>query len=143
MNTSEPMKPVIVYDGECRYCHWSVRRIQGLDDTSRFEYTPRQTNEIEKRFPFLAQSDFNTGLRLIEEDRGNETVHVGADAVYQIYRRLPPYHLVAWVYRLPVLKQVFRGAYALIARNRHRFGKVTCETAACDVTYSERTVRRT
>ena len=103
----------------------------------------KQTNEIEKRFPSLAQSDFNTGLRLIEENQGNETVHVGADAVYQIYRRLPPYHLAAWVYRLPVLKQVFRGAYALIARNRHRFGKVTCETAACDVPYSEQTVRRT
>ena len=84
------MKPVIVYDGECRFCQWSVRRIQGLDDTSRFEYTPRQANEIEKRFPSLAQSDFNTGLRLIEETQGNEPVHVVADAVYQIYRSLPP-----------------------------------------------------
>ncbi len=121
--------PVIIYDGECRFCQWSVRRIRKLDRRQQFEYVPRQTEGLDARFPVLAESDFNTGLRLM--DAG--AVHVGADAIYQIYRRLPPYNLVAWLYRVPLITQLGRLGYAIIARNRHRFGRVECNTGACTV----------
>ena len=77
LNVMGKFRPVIVYDGECRFCLWSVGRIR------RFEYLPRQADGMEERFPVLARSDFNTGLRLICADG---QVDVGADAVYQIYR---------------------------------------------------------
>jgi len=60
-------KPVIVYDGECRFCQWSVRRIRQLDRREQFEFVPRQSAGLDARFPILAKSDFNTGLRLIED----------------------------------------------------------------------------
>ena len=128
-------RPAIVYDGECRFCLWSLGRIRRFDRTGRFEYLPRQTAGIEERFPVLTSSDFNTGLRLIH-DGGR--VDVGADAVYEIYRRLPPWHLFAWVYRLPVIRQLFRAGYGLVARNRHRFGRVECADDVCEVPYGER-----
>ena len=134
-------RPVVVYDGECRFCRWSVTRIQRLDRDGQFEYLPRQAPGAEERFPLLKHSDFNTGLRLVPDA---ETVHVGADGVYQIYRRLPPLHLVAWLYRVPVLTWLFRLGYALIARNRHRFGRVPPEMACddlCDISYGERQAR--
>lgn len=135
--------PAIIYDGECRFCLWSVGRIRRLDRDGRFEYIPRQQPDLDARYPVLAASDFNTGLRLIHADGA---VHVGADAVYQIYRRLPPWHLVAWVYRIPGLTQLFRIGYALVARNRHRFGRVrpglACDGQACQVSYGERQARR-
>jgi predicted DCC family thiol-disulfide oxidoreductase YuxK len=121
---------VIIYDGECRFCQWSVRRIRKLDRRQQFEYVPRQTERIDARFPVLAESDFNTGLRLLE-DTG--AVHVGADAIYQIYRCLPPYNLVAWLYRVPPFTQLARLGYGVIARNRHRFGRVECDTGACAI----------
>ena len=127
--------PVIVYDGECRFCDWSVRRIQKRDRRRQFEYLPRQSPGVETRFPVLAASDFNTGLRLIDADA---KVFVGADAVHEIYRRMPPYHLIAWIYQVPVLRQLFRVGYALVARNRHRFGRMECDTALCTVPYGER-----
>ena len=135
------VQPVVVYDGECRFCLWSVGRIRRLDRAACFEYLPRQTAGVEERFPILASSDFNTGLRLIDaaaDATGDEAVYVGADAVYQIYRRLPPYHLFAWIYRIPLLTQIFRAGYALVARNRHRFGRIECETDACAVPEVER-----
>ena len=58
--------------------------------------------------------------------------------MYEIYRRLPPWHLLAWVYRLPVIRQLFRAGYGLVARNRHRFGRVECADDACEVPYGER-----
>jgi predicted DCC family thiol-disulfide oxidoreductase YuxK len=123
-------KPVIVYDGECRFCQWSVRRIRQLDRREQFEFVPRQSAGLDARFPILAKSDFNTGLRLIE-DAG--AVHVGADAIYQIYRSLPPYNLVAWLYRVPPFTQFGRLGYSIIARNRHRFGRTECDTGSCTV----------
>ena len=89
---------------------------------------PRQSKGVEKRFPQLIESDFNTGLRLIV---GAEDIHVGADAVYEIYRRMPPFHMVTWLYRLPVLGGFFRACYYLIARNRHLFGRAECDTGGC------------
>lgn len=135
MTTAEP---VIVYDGECRFCDWSVRRIKKLDRQKQFEYLPRQAPGVEERFPVLAASDFNTGLRLIDDPR----VFVGADAVHQIYRRIPPYHLIAWAYALPGLRQLFRFGYALVALNRHRFGRMECADA-CEVPFGERQQQET
>jgi len=113
-----------------------VRRIRKLDRTALFEYLPRQARQVDERFPQLSESDFNTGLRFIQNS--NE-IRVGADALYEIYRRLPVYRHVAWVYRLPIFRQLIRAGYAIIARNRHRFGRVECDTGSCAVS-SERSV---
>ncbi len=129
----------IIYDGQCRFCLWSMGRIRRFARAGQFEYLPRQQPGLEERFPVLTQSDFNTGLRLIHPDG---TVYVGADGVYEIYRRLTPFHLITWVYRLPVCRQIFRLGYALIARNRHRFGQVSstlaCDTDECALSYGEK-----
>ena len=130
-------KPIVVYDGECRFCIWSVRRMKKKDKRSQFDYLPRQTQGIEDHFPKLASSDFNTGMRLVV---GKEDIYAGADAVYQIYRRLPPFHLFAWLYRVPVLHLVFRAGYALVARYRHLSGRVACDTGTCELSYGERVV---
>ena len=122
-------RPVIIYDGECRFCQWSLRRIRKLDRRERFECVPRQREGVDERFPILARSDFDTGLRLID----GGAVYVGADAIYQIYRRLPPYQLVAWLYRVPLITQLVRLGYAFIARHRFRFGRVACDTGTCAV----------
>jgi predicted DCC family thiol-disulfide oxidoreductase YuxK len=129
------MKPLLVYDGECRFCTWSMNRIQKLDKQDQFAYLPRQAPGIEAQFPKLTDSDFNTGMRLIVTE---DELYVGADAIYQIYRRLPPFHLVAWLYHVPILHWVFRAGYALIAKYRHLSGRVTCDTSACDLSFGER-----
>jgi predicted DCC family thiol-disulfide oxidoreductase YuxK len=134
-------KQVIVYDGECRFCQWSIRRIQKLDKRDQFEYLPRQTDGVAVRFPRLEESDFNTGLRFVSTVSesaestapGDESIYVGSDAIYEIYRRMPPLHLITWFYRVPVFSTFFRACYGVIARNRHLFGKVDCDTETCGV----------
>ncbi len=105
-----------------------------MDHLNQFEYLPRQSPDTEVRFPRLVESDFNTGLRLVV-DEGK--IHVGADSVYEIYRRIPPFNRVIWLYRVPVIHQLFKVCYALIARSRHLFGRVECEAGACETPYSE------
>ncbi|MBT4096489.1 MAG: DUF393 domain-containing protein [Gemmatimonadetes bacterium] len=132
-------QPTIIYDGECRFCTWSAGRIRSLDRQSQYEVLPRQQPGLDERFPILTQSDFNTGLRLIG---AGAQVHVGADAVYEIYRTFSPYHLVAWLYRVPILHSFFRLGYALIARYRHHLGRIdpelACDDEGCVISYGER-----
>lgn len=122
-----PSRPLIIYDGECNFCRRQVRRLQERDRAMQFEYAARQLEGLDERFPLLAASDFNTGMRLIDP---HGRVFVGADAAYEIARRLPGYRRIAWLYRLPVFHQVAKAGYALVARYRYKFaGK--CEDGAC------------
>ncbi len=117
-------KPVVVYDGECSFCLRQIERIKRRDRCSQFEYVPRQSPELDERFPRLADDDFNSGMRLITP--GGEIL-VGADALYHIARRLPIWGNIAWLYRLPGLNTLARLAYRWIAANRYRLGRACVE----------------
>ena len=123
------MRPVIVYDGECRFCRAQTRRIQRWDRRDAFEYVPRQTPGLAGRFPVLEAGDFNAGMRLVSRDG---SVHVGADAVYEIARRLPICRWLAWVYRVPIAHGMLRRAYGWIAANRGRLGGTDAVCLECE-----------
>lgn len=113
-------KPVIVYDGECSFCIAQMERIRHLDRDERFEYLPRLAPGLEQRFPILAQSDFETGVRYID---ASGRVAAGADAVYEISSRLPLLRSVAWMYRIPPVRSVARAAYGWVAAHRQQIGR--------------------
>jgi predicted DCC family thiol-disulfide oxidoreductase YuxK len=117
MNDSSRNRAVVIYDGECSFCRKQTQKIRRRDKQQRFELIPSQSPELTTRFPQLAEHDLQSGMRLIDE-RGE--VHVGADAVYEIARRLPGHRWFAWCYRLPGVRGLARTAYAWIARHRHR-----------------------
>lgn len=118
-----------MYDGQCPFCLRQVERIKLRDCNGVFEYVPRQTDDLERRFPMLAEGDFNSGMRLVH---GDGSVSVGADAVYEIARRLPVWRAGAWLYRVPGLRAIFRALYAWVARNRYRLAP-KCEDGACRI----------
>lgn len=122
-------QPVVIYDGDCRFCRQQIDRIRGWDRHGVFEYAPKQTPGLDDRFPVLAQGDFNTGMRLIDP---SGVLYVGADAVYEIFRRLPRWWLLAWVYRVPVLHALFGRMYAWIAARRQSLGR-NCDDGACRI----------
>jgi len=122
-------RDVVIYDGQCAFCRTQIDRMQRRDREHVFEFVPIETPGLDRLYPVLTQGDFNTGMRLVTLDG---SVFVGADAVYQISRRLSGWRWVAWLYRLPVVGMVARQAYAWIAANRHRLGG-ECEDGACRI----------
>jgi len=86
-----------------------------------------QSAVVEQRFPKLAEGDFNTGMRLVTSEG---RIYVGADAAYQVLRRLGGWRWIAWIYRVPIIHAVTRAAYAWIASHRHALGG-DCEDGAC------------
>ncbi len=91
-------RSTLVYDGHCSFCRRWVDRIARRDRSGTFEFVARQTEGLTKRFPKLIEGDFNTGMRLITLDG---TVHVGADAAYQIVRHLRYWRRIACLYHVP------------------------------------------
>jgi predicted DCC family thiol-disulfide oxidoreductase YuxK len=119
-------KPVVVYDGECSFCCRQIERIKRRDRRSRFEFVPRNFPGLDARFPRLADGDFNTGMRLVTVQG---EIFVGADALYHIFRFLPFWGGVAWLYRLPGLNALARLGYRWIAANRERLGR-SCDASS-------------
>lgn len=129
MTTSPITQSVVVYDGECAFCRTQIERMRRKDKLGCFDFVPRQTPGLDDRFPQLKEGDFDTGMRLIQP---GGRVHVGADAVYEISRRLPVWRRVAWVYRVPGIHALARWTYAWIAAHRRSLGR-TCDDGACRI----------
>ena len=124
-----PVAPiVVVYDGDCAFCCGQVARLRRMDRRGVFELVPRQHEGLDKRFPRLREGDFNTGMRVILPDG---SIHVGADAVHQIARQLPVVGRLTWLYNVPGINALARGAYAVVARYRYRLSG-RCDTGACE-----------
>jgi len=122
-------KHVIIFDGTCSFCRVQIDRIQRRDKFNKFEYVPRQTPDLEIRFPRLNDSDFKTGMRLVSAEG---QFYVGADAVYQIVQQLPGWRRIAWLYRIPGIHGLARWIYSCVASRRQSLG-TTCENEMCTV----------
>lgn len=111
---------LVVYDGLCGFCRGRVEYIRKRDRAGVFTCLSRHDPELTRRFPdrpeLLTPGSMKVLLpsgRLIE----------GADAVFQIARRLPGWRWFVWMYLIPGLRQLGRLVYGWIARNRQRLGR--------------------
>src|ERR1043166_8500565 len=74
-----PVKPVLVYDGDCRFCcRWVARWQHATGDT--IEYLPYQNAQIPLRYPEIPKEQFERAVQLIVPDG---TVLSGAEAVFR------------------------------------------------------------
>lgn len=127
-------KPLVIFDGDCSFCRLQIEKIKRRDRLDQFEFSPRQESGLLKDHPELLPYENQDGLRFISIQRN---VFVGADSVYQIYKRIFPFNLVTWVYKLPLFHAFFQIIYQWISKNRLKLsGK--CENDVCEVPYEDR-----
>jgi predicted DCC family thiol-disulfide oxidoreductase YuxK len=126
---SELQQITVMMSGECNFCLAQIERIRRLDKNGLFEYLARQDPTAEIRFPVLRSIDFNKGMRLIVPGSAN---YGGADALYQIARRLPVVSAIAWLYCVPGINQLAKAAYVWVAKNRSWLrSRTVCGTGTC------------
>lgn len=110
------------YDGECRFCCGSVRRVEGVLTRRGFRLCPLQSSEAALHLGQSAGRDLRE-MRLLTR----EGLHLGGgDAVMEIVRRIPWMRPIWLLSRLPGAMPVIRAVYRVIAANRHCIGG-TCE----------------
>ena len=125
MNERSENPAVILFDGVCNLCNWSVNFIIDRDPDAYFKFASLQSDYAKTQ---LAQFQIPTELEsivLIED--GN--AYVSSTAALRISRRLSGLWCVLFTFII-IPPFVRNGVYRWIAKNRYRwFGK----TASCRV----------
>ena len=135
--------PVLLYDGVCGLCNWTVRFILRRDGAGVFRFAALQ-GELAKRI--LARHGDDAGVLaavvvVVDFDEAAERLLSGSDAAVFILRQLGAAGRGAWFWRVVggLLNIVPRGlrewGYRLVARYRYRiFGKYdTCPVPSAEV----------
>ena len=131
--TVRPIRPLVIYDGDCNFCINGTNQIKKQDRNGWFDFLPQQTPNLSDDYPQLKVYAHKEGMRFIDK---HGHVFCGSDAVFEIYRRVGWQRYVSWIYRLPILHQLCKIGYWIVAKNRHRlnFGKsVDCQSDICQI----------
>jgi predicted DCC family thiol-disulfide oxidoreductase YuxK len=115
-------RPILFYDGDCRFCRACARAIASLDRTRSIALLP------------FDDSSANEMLASVPEDMRDESMHLvqpdgwvlsGGDALIELARLLPGgSHLADAARRYDALHKVFRSGYDFVARHRGQFSKI-------------------
>src|SRR5262249_3829443 len=76
---SPPARPVMIYDGDCRFCTLWIRRWQ-IATGDRVEYLPYQDPRVVTQFPEIACEQFEAAVQLVQPDGA---VYAAAEAVFR------------------------------------------------------------
>ena len=111
---------VLVYDGECGICREWVQYWEKLTGGNVI-YRPYQ--EVAANYPDISIDEFKRAIQLIEPDG---TVINGADATFRLYKNIPPYSLLRFLYRfLPGFAFLSEYFYGFFSRHRGLLSFIT------------------
>ncbi len=119
---SPPPKPLMVYDGDCRFCGLWIRRWRQLTGDV-VDYLPSQDPQIASRFPEIPPKQFQTSVQLIEP---SGTVFSGAEAVFRALAKNPNTHWPLHLYQSsPLFADLTEYSYRFVAGHRTAFSYLT------------------
>lgn len=129
-----PLKPVLIYDGQCRLCvtakegleRWSkTPERQMVSEIAGVRFIPYQTEEAAARLG-SAYRPGRPDVAFLVDEHGKITR--GLDAFVPLLPGLRGGRILHAVIRTPLLRPLGYLVYRLVARYRYRiFGQVPCE----------------
>ncbi len=126
--TRPPEKPVVLYDGSCKFCTVHVKKLLALAQPGAIEALSFQEPGILDRFPGLSHEACMQAMQLITPEG---RIYTGFEAAV---RALATRRLIGWLaylYYLPGVRQLCNWLYRWIAANRYRFLGKTVANQAC------------
>ncbi len=115
-----PPKPLLIWDGECRFCRLWIERWREMTHGD-IDYATSQ--EIAERFPGIPSEQFQKSVVFIDTDG---EVFVAAEAVYRSLQCRSSKRWMSWSYdRIPGFAAISEIAYRFIARHRRLSSAVT------------------
>ena len=105
----------MVYDGDCGFCRFWVRRWQRATG-AEVDYVPFQDSRVAQQFPELPRTQFQDAVQLIDRDG---RVYGGAEAVFRSLACRSNGGAWLWLYqKVPGLSAVAERGYRMVARWR-------------------------
>jgi predicted DCC family thiol-disulfide oxidoreductase YuxK len=128
LRTDPQKRPVVLYDGHCVFCTRQVKNLERLAGAGRFDELSFQEPGVLERFPGLTHDACMKAMQLVLADG---RVYSGMGAAARAITLRGWLGAFAWLYWMPILKQLLDGVYWVIAKNRYRIAGKTCESGAC------------
>jgi len=118
--SSPPPKPLLIWDGECHFCHRWIERWREIT-AGRIDYEAFQTAAA--KFPEIPPSEFQKSIQLVETDG---RVFRGAEAVFRSLGHSRHHRCLTWsYYHVPGVAPVSEAAYGFVARHRTLASTIT------------------
>lgn len=125
-----PNADIVIYDGHCRFCTNSVRRLHGLAG-KRLAFLSLHDAEVARRFPQLTHEQMMEEMFVVDRQG---TVRGGAVAFRYLTRRLPWLWVLAPCLHLPFSLGLWRFLYRQVAKRRYFWGKTgDCDGESCKI----------
>lgn len=116
-----PMRPTLIYDGQCRFCICQVQRARRLTGDA-VEYVASGASETAWRFPELTSARLQRSLQFILPDG---EVYEGAHGVLRLLSEAGRFRRLLWLYeRSRPCAALLEWGYRWVAGNRGWLGRV-------------------
>jgi predicted DCC family thiol-disulfide oxidoreductase YuxK len=117
---------IVLFDGTCAFCEWSVRFIAGHDAPGYFRFGASQSPQAAALLrQYGISRETARSIVLIEDDH----VYLRSTASLRIARRLPfPWRMAGFLLWVP--RPLRDAAYAVVAAVRHR---IAGPGTACEI----------
>ena len=117
-----PVKPLLVFDGDCRFCALWIKRWQQITGDC-VGYERYQNAEVAARFPEIPPAQFQSAVQLIEPDG---SVFGGARATFGALARNPAWRWPLRMYeRSTAFARATESSYRFVASHRGLFSTLT------------------
>lgn len=120
-----PLRPILVYDADCNFCRYWVRRWQ-KDAAETGDCIPLQDGRLSIQFPEISRKEWEKAIHLIDR---TGAVYSGAEAVFRFRAMDPRHRLLLKLYCSSKIFSAFaESVYRFVSRNRSFFSWIwgTC-----------------
>lgn len=116
-------RPVLFYDGECRFCRASARIVASLDRKGSIAILPFDDPAAEALLAAVPPERRSDSMHLVQPDGW---VLSGGDALIELSRLLPGGGaLASAAWRNDLLRSAFANGYRFVADHRGQFSRMT------------------
>lgn len=107
-----PNKIEVFYDGDCPVCRWEIRLYDRFDKAGNIIWTDIETLEDEALPIGKTRADLLGKFHVkAVENLQPDIWYIGVDAFARIWRALPGFRHFAFLFSLPVIRQVTQVSY--------------------------------
>ena len=125
----------VFYDGKCHLCFREIQHYAKKDRHKKLDLIDISTSEFRAEKYGLSTREVNLHMH-VKDQQGN--VFKGIDAFIEIWKRIPPYHLLIPVFDNKVLRPLWLKSYDLFAQHiRPKLPKRNCENGYCSVIHPD------
>ncbi len=119
---SPPAKPLLIYDGDCKFCALWIRRWQSVTGP-RVDYLACQNPRVIAQFPEIPREQFESAVQLIQPDGA---VSSAAEAVFRSLAADPHGKWLFDLYQhFAAFARLAEWSYGFVARRRKLFSVLT------------------